>query len=57
MKPRKLFLFRVIGSSQCGAVRARTEEEAADLLMKHIGRSVEIYRTPSRFTLFIPPWL
>lgn len=57
MKPRKLFLFRVVGSNQCGAVRARTIEEAADLLMKHVGQSVEIYRTPNSFSIFIPPWL
>lgn len=57
MKPRKLFLFRVVGSNQCGAVRARTIEEAADLLLKHVGQSFEIYRTPNRFMVFIPPWL
>ena len=53
----RLFLFRVIGSDQCGSVRARNVEEAADLLLEHIGQSVEIYRTPDRFTVFIPPWL
>lgn len=55
-KPRKLFLFRVIGSDRCGAVRARSVEEAADILVEHIGKPVELYRTPERFTLFVPPW-
>ena len=57
-KPRKrLFLFRVVGSDKAGAVRATNVEEAANILMEHIGQAVEIYRTPDRFTLFVPPWL
>lgn len=57
-KPRKrLFLFRVVGSDKAGAVRAANVEEAANILMEHIGQAVEIYRAPDRFTLFVPPWL
>lgn len=57
-KPRKrLFLFRVVGSDKAGAVRAANVEEAVDILLEHIGQAVEIYRTPDRFSLFVPPWL
>lgn len=57
-KPRRrLFLFRVVGSDQTGAVRATNVEEALNIVMEHIGESVEIYRAPNHFTLFVPPWL
>lgn len=52
----KLFLFRILGTAECGAVRARTVEEAADLLVREIGKPVELFRTPDSFTVFLPPW-
>lgn len=57
MKPRKLFIFRTIKSGKCGLIRAYTLDEAIDLLMEHTGEDVELYRTPTSFTLFVPPWL
>lgn len=53
---RKLFLFRVLGTNHCGAIRARTIDEAADRLFDLFDQPVEIYRTPERFSVFIPPW-
>ena len=57
MKPRKLFIFRVIKTGKCGLVRARTIEEAVNLISEHIKQDVEIYRTPNCFSLFVPPWV
>lgn len=57
MKPRKLFIFRVIKTGKCGLVRARTIEEAINLIAEHIEQDVEIYRTPNCFSLFVPPWV
>lgn len=53
---RKLFLFRVLGTNHCGAIRAATITEAADKLFAFFEQPVEITRTPERFSVFIPPW-
>ena len=53
---RKLFLFRVLGTNECGAIRASSIEDAANKLFEFFDKPVEIYRTPERFTVFLPPW-